>query len=103
MNICGGLGVTSTPCNCKLARVEGSARALFSAAFSLATAASGVPAGALIPHQALAYMPGSPVSAEVITSGRAGERLSPMTARAFSRSAWICGNAETSGSKITWS
>ena len=25
-----------------------------------------------------------------------------MTASAFTRPAWICGNADTSGSKITW-
>ena len=63
MNICGGPGVTSTPRDCRLARVVGSARALLSAAFSLATAAYGVPAGAMILYQALASMPGSPASA----------------------------------------
>src|SRR6185437_5867068 len=53
--------------------------ALLIAALSLSTIGRGTPAGAITPVQVGARYPGTPASAIVGSSGKAGERAAPLT------------------------
>ena len=76
------------------ALTSGASSAFCSAADSLATTGSGVPAGASTTFHSYASAPGTPASASVGTSGRMGVRLPEVTARARSLPLWMCCSVE---------
>ena len=72
-------------CAASLPLISGIAKAFKSASFNLFTTGYGVPLGATSPKNAIQFKSSRPTSLKVGTSGKAGARVSPDTARARSR------------------
>src|SRR5207253_1675714 len=91
VNACGVPGKGSAPRDASLALTSGAARILSSCACSLVTISAGVPFGATSPNQMVTSKLGNPDSAIAGTLGSASDLLRPVTPRAFTLPAEICG------------
>src|SRR6476646_5033083 len=69
----------SSPIVANVSLNDSDVSALLIAALSLSTIGRGTPAGAITPVQVGARYPGTPASAIVGNSGKAGERAAPLT------------------------
>jgi hypothetical protein len=98
-------GVPASPSTPAAAMRRSTARvptAPTAAAFSAATAAAGVPAGAMTQPQLVAAASGQPASPTVGTSGSSGRRRGPVTASARTCPSRICPAAPAIWTSITW-